>query len=82
MNKRQLNKERFENTGILLASGLIAGQALMGIIIAGTVVAGKGNAILPPIITGGNPWLALVIFALLAYILIYTPVKAAKSNEN
>lgn len=81
MNKRQLKKELFENTGILLASGLIAGQALMGIIIAGTVVAGKGKAILPPIITGGNPWLALVIFALLAYILIYTPINAAKRNK-
>jgi putative OPT family oligopeptide transporter len=81
MNKRKLNKERFENTGILLASGLIAGQALMGIIIAGTVVAGRGKAILPPIITGGNPWLALVIFALLAYILIYTPINVAKRNE-
>jgi uncharacterized oligopeptide transporter (OPT) family protein len=82
MNKRQLNKERFENTGILLASGLIAGQALMGIIIAATVVIGKGSAILPPIITDGNPWLALIIFALLAYILIYTPISAAKRNED
>ena len=82
MNKRQLKKEIFENTGILLASGLIAGQALMGIIIAGTVVAGRGTAILPSIIEGGNPWLALLIFALLAYILIYTPINAAKRDKN
>jgi putative OPT family oligopeptide transporter len=81
MNKQNLNKERFENTGILIASGLIAGQALMGIIIAATVVAGGGRAILPQLIAGGNPWLALVIFALLAYIMIYSPLNAAKKNE-
>jgi putative OPT family oligopeptide transporter len=81
MQKQKLNKEKFENTGILIASGLIAGQALMGIIIAATVVIGGGRAILPQIIAGGNPWLALVIFALLAYIMIYTPLNAAKRNE-
>ncbi len=54
----------------------------MGIIIAATVVIGKGSAILPQIITGGNPWLALIIFALLGYILIYTPINAAKRNED
>ena len=81
MKKQNLNKEKFENTGILIASGLIAGQALMGIIIAATVVAGGGRSILPQIISGGNPWLALVIFALLAYIMIYTPLNAAKKNE-
>lgn len=78
--KRNLNKERVDNTGILLASGLIAGQALMGIIIAGTVVAGKGEAILPQIIPDGNPWLALIIFAILAFVLIRIPLQA-KNNE-
>lgn len=81
MTKRKLNKERTENTGILLASGLIAGQALMGIIIAATVVAGGGEAILPQIIEGGNPWLALIVFAILIYILIRIPLQSAK-NEN
>jgi putative OPT family oligopeptide transporter len=81
MNKRQLNKEKVENTGILLASGLIAGQALMGIIIAATVVVGGGEAILPQIITDGNPWLALVVFAILAFVLIRIPLASAK-NEN
>ncbi len=79
--KRNLDKEKVENTGILLASGLIAGQALMGIIIAATVVAGKGKAILPQIIPGGNPWLALVIFAILAYVLIRIPLQNARSSE-
>lgn len=79
--KRNLDREKVENSGILLASGLIAGQALMGIIIAATVVAGKGQAILPAIIPGGNPWLALVIFAILAYVLIRIPLQSAKRSE-
>jgi putative OPT family oligopeptide transporter len=77
IEKNNLNKEKADNTGILLASGLIAGQALMGIIIAATVVAGGGEAILPSIIEEGNPWLALIVFALLAWILIRTPAKSA-----
>ena len=77
IKKRNLNKEKAANTGILLASGLIAGQALMGIIIAATVVAGGGAGILPSIIDGGSPWLALPVFALLAWILIRIPAKNA-----
>ena len=50
---------------------------LMGIIIAATVVAGGGEAILPSIIKGGNPWLALLVFALLGWILIRIPAKSA-----
>ncbi len=86
MEKRSLNREKTENTGILLASGLIAGEALMGIIIAATVVAGGGKAILPKIIEGGNPWLALIVFGILAYVLIKLPLNsgaaAQKDTEN
>ncbi|MFO7866860.1 MAG: oligopeptide transporter, OPT family [Candidatus Aminicenantes bacterium] len=70
-------KEIIENIGLLLASGLIAGQALMGIITAGL----KGaNIRLPESLT--SPWLALIIFAALAFILIYYPYKnLMKSGE-
>jgi putative OPT family oligopeptide transporter len=81
IEKRKLNKEKAENTGILLASGLIAGQALMGIIIAATVVIGRGEAILPKIIDGGNPWLALIVFGILAWVLIKIPTKNAESGS-
>ena len=81
IEKRKLNKEKAENTGILLASGLIAGQALMGILIAATVVAGGGKAILPKIIEGGNPWLAIVIFAILGWILIKIPTDNARRES-
>lgn len=84
--KKNINKERSENTGILLASGLIAGQALMGIIIAATVVIKNPpgtevvTGLFPKIIDGGNPWLALVIFAILAYVLIRIPLQSAKNS--
>jgi len=78
--KRNLDKEKTENTGILISSGLIAGQALMGIVIAATVVIGGGKALLPKIIDGGNPWLGLVVFAILAYVLISIPLKNGKKK--
>jgi len=63
-------KEIVENIGLLLASGLIAGQALMGIITAAI----KGTKIeLPESLN--NPWLALLIFFTLGFILIYFPYK-------
>ncbi|MDD3642467.1 MAG: oligopeptide transporter, OPT family [Candidatus Krumholzibacteria bacterium] len=84
--KRKANKEKAENTGILLASGLIAGQALMGIIIAATVVIKNPpgtmevKGLFPKIIDGGNPWLAIAVFAILAWILIRQPLKAAQEK--
>ncbi len=63
-------KEIVENIGLLLASGLIAGQALMGIITAAV----KGTKIEMPE-SLNNPWLALLIFLILGFILIYFPYK-------
>jgi len=63
-----------ENIGLLLASGLIAGQAIMGIITAGL----KGASLdLPQFmhIPWLAPWLALGVFAVLGFILIYFPYK-------
>jgi len=63
-------KEIIENIGLLLASGLIAGQALMGILTAAL----KGaNLNLPE--SWSEPWLGLLIFAVLGFILIYFPYK-------
>lgn len=63
-------KETIENVGLLLASGLIAGQALMGIITAAI----KGTKLQLPQVWS-SPWLALVIFFILGFILIYFPYK-------
>jgi putative OPT family oligopeptide transporter len=65
-------REVVENIGLLLASGLIAGQAIMGIITAGL----KGaNLDLPQFlhIPWLAPWLAIGVFLALGFILIYFP---------
>jgi putative OPT family oligopeptide transporter len=78
MAKRELvteAKERVENTGILLASGFIAGEALTGIVIAGLVV---GGIALPTISEAA--WPGLIIFGLIAYILTRVPLNRAKGD--
>ncbi len=74
--RRKLSKEladRGQNVGILLASGLIAGEALTGVLIAALVVA---DVRLPAI--GDNPLWGLVVFALLAAILIGIPLRSLR----
>ncbi|MCJ7679731.1 MAG: oligopeptide transporter, OPT family [Candidatus Aminicenantes bacterium] len=69
-NATPKGKEIIENTGLLLASGLIAGQALMGILTAAL----KGaKVVLPKSLD--EPWLGLLIFLILGFILIYLPYK-------
>lgn len=63
-------REIVENIGLLLASGLIAGQALMGIL---TAALEGAKVSLPESLD--NPWLGLIIFFLLGFILIYFPYK-------
>jgi hypothetical protein len=65
-------KEIVENIGLLIASGLIAGQALMGIVTSG-IEALKETIKLPEI--SGSAWLGLLIFFILGFILIYFPYK-------
>jgi putative OPT family oligopeptide transporter len=85
-NKGKHEKEKVENTGILLASGLIAGEALMGICIAAQVVAAKNSgagkeSFLPVLIPGGSPWLGLIVFAVLSYVLIALPLKNGRLKK-
>jgi len=68
-------REMVENIGLLLASGLIAGQALMGIITAAV----KGTKLKLPEVWN-TPWLGLVIFFILGFILIYFPYKKLVSS--
>ncbi len=61
-------KEKIIRTGLLLTAGLIAGEALMGVIVAFLIIAGISFAIFdyPPIIPSIVIW--LFIAGLLAYI--------------
>ncbi len=70
-------KEVVHNTGLLLASGLVAGEALVGIILAGFVGAGISlkNTFGIPEEFEGFWYLGLVVFAILAFVLIRYPLK-------
>jgi len=69
-------KEIVENIGLLIASGLIAGQAMMGIFTAAL----KGaNVKLPSVWSSG--WLGLIVFFVLGYVLMYLPYKTMIKSE-
>lgn len=73
----EAQKVKVENIGVLLASGLIAGEAIMGLIIAMFAV---GNTFLYDIFSffPQPPFsISLIIFAVIALILIYIPLKNA-----
>jgi hypothetical protein len=87
--KKQLNdaqKARVENAGVLAASGLIAGEALMGLFIAAVVFARDRMSGTPEFWTWDlfgtlAPWLAIPVFAVLTLYLIYIPLSKAGSPD-
>ncbi|MDR0295977.1 MAG: oligopeptide transporter, OPT family [Prevotellaceae bacterium] len=68
-----------ENTGVLMASGLIAGEALMGLIIA---IFAMFNRFFTDMLNISNPqyFIGLGIIAAVAYFLIKTPLKRASKQ--
>ena len=81
-NKGDFNdaqKARIENAGILTASGLIAGEALCGLVVAGFRAAEKsyGHAILPDWTWAGTNWLSILVLLALAVLMIRLPLKNA-----
>jgi putative OPT family oligopeptide transporter len=79
-------KVRVEEKGTLLASGLIAGEAIVGILLAVTFLSGVPS--ITWLLTGADQlafypqlggWLSLVGFASLAYVLIRIPTKSNSS---
>jgi hypothetical protein len=77
-------KARIENAGVLTASGLIAGEALCGLVVAGFRAAEKsqGHAILPDATWTGTGILALVVMVFLAVLMIRTPLANAGRPED
>jgi putative OPT family oligopeptide transporter len=71
---------RAENAGILVASGFVAGEALMGVLIAALIVA---NFALPPLV--GSPLvrglLGLLIFPLVLWYFYSRSTAAARRSE-
>lgn len=75
-------KEVVNNTGLLLASGLVAGEALIGIVLAGFVAGGVNLKEMLGMDAGfeGYWWLGLAVFAVLGYVLIKYPLKEMKTK--
>ena len=72
-------KARIENTGILAAAGLIAGEALCGLVVAGFRAAEKsqGHKILPDLTWWGTDLLAILVLVGLAMLMIRLPLANA-----
>jgi putative OPT family oligopeptide transporter len=75
----EAQKARVENAGVLTASGLIAGEALCGLVIAGLRAAEKsrGHAILPDATWFGTGGLAVVVLIALMVLMVKLPLANA-----
>lgn len=69
---------RVDNTGILLASGLIAGEALMGLVFAALRVFN----VFPPVVWANSPFtISLVVLLAIALVLIMIPLRNAGNPD-
>ncbi|RLF60253.1 MAG: oligopeptide transporter, OPT family [Thermoplasmata archaeon] len=70
-------KEKIIRTGLLLTAGLIAGEALMGVIVAFLIIGGIDLAIFdfPPVLPGILLWLFIAV------LLYYVPLREIFANE-
>ena len=79
------NQAKSENTGALIASGFIAGEAITGVLLAGMVVLGIpslsqiffGTEQLPLLEHAGG-WISLILFGIVAYALVVVPLRKAR----
>ena len=71
------DRELVHNTGLLIASGLVAGEALVGIILAGFVGAGINlkEVFGLPADFEGLWYLGVAVFIILGYVLIRYPYR-------
>jgi putative OPT family oligopeptide transporter len=72
-------KSRVENNGVLLAAGLIAGEALIGLLFAGLAF---GEIKLFEFFAQPSFLVSLVVFAIIAWLLIQIPVKNAGKPDD
>lgn len=78
-NATEAQKNTAVNAGVLMSSGFIAGEALMAVLLA-FVVLGldlfEAGRFLPQI--SANPWLGMLVFPLLVYLLVQVPLNAMR----
>ena len=79
--KKGMDEEKkagVENTGVLLASGFIAGEALMGLIIAALAFA---NIQIPAILKSPSIWVGMGVLTAYAVAMVLIPLRSAKEQE-
>jgi putative OPT family oligopeptide transporter len=75
-------KIRVENTGVLIASGLIAGEALMGLVIAGLAVFNIFLYNYFVFFQTPTFYISFIMLAIIAYVLIQVPLKNAGKPDD
>ena len=74
--------ERLENTGTLIASGLIAGEALTGMGLAATTAAIGGTEVKPLLDIYGAAWPTGFVILAIAAAMMYFPLRAGRPNKS
>jgi putative OPT family oligopeptide transporter len=77
-NFNEAQKVRSENNGVLLASGLIAGEALIGLLFAFLVIMKLKT---PIIFVEPSFLVSLIVFVVIGFVLIRVPLKNAGSPD-
>lgn len=70
--------QKIENVGVLLASGFIAGEALMGLVFAALAV---GDIIPSAVWPDSNFLLSILVLIIIGYVLVRIPIKNAGAKE-
>jgi hypothetical protein len=79
-NLNDAQKARVENAGVLTASGMIAGEALCGLVVAAIVASSAEKKMFT--VMENAPWLAAVVaLAILVAIMIKLPLANAGSPD-
>lgn len=81
-NRSDDDRLRIDDRGSFLASGLIAGEAIMGILLAVSFLAGIESFGRFPWYPALGGWLSLAAFAAVAYVLIRIPLKRHQTNPS
>jgi putative OPT family oligopeptide transporter len=80
MRHNEAQKARVENAGVLAASGLIAGEALMGLVTSGYTLVAKGA--MPQAFKEPSYVIGIAIMILLGFILVKTSIGNAGRPED
>jgi putative OPT family oligopeptide transporter len=72
-----------ENTGVLISSGLIAGEALMGVLLSGLILLQEKWPVvgIPQLVHEPSGWPGLLVFVLLGVILVRIPLNAVRAGK-